>query len=86
MAELHISNIITSSLPESYARARSNWTLVPEAERTVNNLTSKLKTEETIIASYLKPAKEDMALHASEQQTDINERIAVIFIHIFLFS
>ncbi|XP_032798408.1 uncharacterized protein LOC116935156 [Daphnia magna] len=76
MAELHIINIITSSLPESYARARSNWTLVPEAERKVNNLTSKLKAEETIIASYLKPAKEDLALHASEQQTDQNERIA----------
>lgn len=80
MAELHIINIITSSLPESYARARSIWTLVPEAERTVNNLISKLKAEETIIASYLKPAKEDIALHASEKQTD-TERTS-IFTHI----
>jgi hypothetical protein len=80
MAELHI-NIITSSLPESYARARSIWTLVPEAERTVNNLISKLKAEETIIASYLKSAKEDIALHASEQQAD-TERTTGIFIHI----
>ena len=81
MAELHIINIITSSLPESYARARSIWTLVPEAERTVNNLISKLKAEETIIASYLKSAKEDIALHASEKQTD-TERTTGIFIHI----
>ena len=81
MTELHIINIITSSLPESYARARSIWTLVPEAERTVKNLISKLKAEETIIASYLKPAKEDIALHASEQQTD-TERTTGIFIHI----
>jgi hypothetical protein len=80
MVDLHIINIITSSLPESYARARSIWTLVPEAERTVNNLISKLKAEETIIASYLKPAKEDIALHASEQQTD-TERTG-IFTHI----
>jgi hypothetical protein len=86
MTELHIFNIITSSLPESYARVRSNWKLLPETERTINNLTSKLKAEETIIASYLKPAKEDTALPASGQQTDHNERIAGISIHIFIFS
>jgi hypothetical protein len=64
MTVLHIINIITSSLSETYARARSNInrTLVLETERTVNNLTSKLNAEETIIASYLKQAKQDMAL------------------------
>ena len=56
MPEPHIINLIVSSLPESYARARSNWSLVPEVERTIGKLTSQLKAEETIIKSFTKPA------------------------------
>jgi hypothetical protein len=55
MQELHIINIILSSLPESYARARSNWNTIPVVERTVINLTGKLKAEEKILACYSKP-------------------------------
>ena len=56
MPEPHIINLIVSSLPESYARARSNWSLVPEVERNIGKLTSQLKAEETIIKSFAKPA------------------------------
>ena len=58
MPELHIINLIVSSVPESYARARSNWSLVPESNRTIGKLTSSFKAEETIIKSFAKPATE----------------------------
>jgi hypothetical protein len=65
MQELHIINIILSSLPESYARARSNWNTIPVAERTVINLTGKLKAEEKIIACYSKPVQTEIAFLAA---------------------
>lgn len=64
MQELHIINIILSSLPKSYARARSIWTTTPEPDRTVINLTSRLKSEEVIIDTYSKK-KTETALFAS---------------------
>ncbi len=64
MQELHIINIILSSLPKSYARARSIWTTTPEPDRTVTNLTSRLKSEEMIIATYSKK-KIETALFAA---------------------
>jgi hypothetical protein len=63
--ELHIINIILSSPLESYARARSNWNTIPVVERTVINLTGKIKAVEKIIACYSKPIQNDTALHAS---------------------
>ena len=64
MPDLHIINLIIASLPEAYARARSNWSLVPEAERTISRLTSHLKAEEVIIKSYGKTTP-DVALIAN---------------------
>ena len=65
MSDLHIINIIMSMLPESFARAQSNWmTCVPEAERTVARLTSNLKAEETIIKSHAK--SKEVALVANQ--------------------
>ena len=60
MQDLHLINVIIASLPEQYARARSNWILVPEAERTIRKLTSFLKTEESIIKSYEQPTTDNV--------------------------
>ncbi|EFX80096.1 hypothetical protein DAPPUDRAFT_318963 [Daphnia pulex] len=73
MQELHIINIILSSLPESYARARSNWNTIPVAERTVINPTGKLKAEEKIIARYLKPAQTETAFLAEGMNIPNNQ-------------
>ena len=59
MQDLHLINVIIASLPEQYARARSNWILVPEPERTIGKLTSFLKTEESIIKSYEQPTTDN---------------------------
>ena len=63
MSERHIINRIIASLPESFARAQSNWTNVLEADRTIARLTNNLKAEETIIKQHSKP-KEEAALVA----------------------
>nr|CAH0101602.1 unnamed protein product [Daphnia galeata] len=73
MQELHIINIILSSLPESYARARSNWNTIPVAERTVINLTGKLKAEEKIIACYSKPVQTEIAFLAAGQNDNATQ-------------
>jgi hypothetical protein len=64
MQELQITNLILSSLPESYDRARSNWNTIPRLEITVINLTGKLKAEEKIIACYSKPVQTETAFLA----------------------
>jgi len=63
MSERHIINRIIASLPESFARAQSNWTNVSEADRTIARLTNNLKAEETIIKQHSK-LKEEAALVA----------------------
>jgi hypothetical protein len=78
MQELHIINIILSSLPESYARAKSNWNTIPVAERTVINLTGKLKAEEKIIACYLKPAQTETAFLAEGMNIPNNQMLFII--------
>ena len=83
MPELHIINLIIASLPETYARARSNWSLVPEIERTIGRLTSHLKAEEVIIKSYGKTTL-DVALVANKgihsSLTDVNSTIHLSYL------
>jgi len=89
MPEQHIINLIVSSLPESYARVRSSWSFIPEAERTIGKLTSQLKAEETIIKSFAKPAA-DTALavnHGIEIQiTYLHIHYIFTYLHIYIFT
>jgi gag-polypeptide of LTR copia-type len=71
MQELHIINIILSSLAESYARAKSNWNTIPVAERTVIN--GKLNTEEKIISCYSKPAQTETTFLAAGMNIPNNQ-------------
>ena len=84
MPEQHIINLIVSSLPESYARARSSWSFIPEAERTIGKLTSQLKAEETIIKSFAKPAT-DTAL-AVNHGIEIHIYIFTYSLHTYIFT
>lgn len=45
-------NKMLSSLPESYRHVRTAWSLIPTAERMIDNLTERLIYEEKIVDSY----------------------------------
>lgn len=52
LQDKYVLNKMLSSLPESYRHVRTAWSLIPAAERTIDNLTERLINEEKVVESY----------------------------------
>ncbi len=48
----YVVNKMLSSLPQTYWHVRTAWSLIPVAERTIENLTQRLINEEKVVQSY----------------------------------